>query len=100
MSGLCHEYHDLPLGRRKPVIGIDRPAVAFINKDIRTAHIDHRLEGKDHPRLHKHLHAPFCHIAYKRVFMELKTDTVAADFLDNGVSVLLRIVMDCLPHIS
>ena len=32
--------------------------------------------------------------------MELKTDTVAADFLDNGVSVLLRVVMDCLSHIS
>ena len=32
--------------------------------------------------------------------MELKTDTMAADFLDNGVTILLRVVMDSLTHIS
>ena len=32
--------------------------------------------------------------------MELKTDTMTADFLDNSVTVLLRIVMDSLTHIS
>ena len=32
--------------------------------------------------------------------MELKADAVTADFLDNGVSVLLRVIMDCLSHIS
>ena len=100
MSGLCHEYHDFPLGGRKPVIGIDRPAVAVIHKDIRAAHVNHRLDGEDHPRCHKHLLAPSCHIAYKRILMELKTYTMTADFLDNGVSILLRVVMDSLTHIS
>ena len=32
--------------------------------------------------------------------MKLKADTVAADFLDNSVTVLLRIVMDSLTDIS
>ena len=66
------------------IIGIDRPAVAVIHKDIRTARIDHRLDSKDHPRCHKHLLARLVTRAYKRILMELKADAVTADFLDNG----------------
>ena len=48
MAVLGHKHHDLPLGRRLSILGIDRPAVSVVHIDAVRPHVHHGLDGKDH----------------------------------------------------
>ena len=50
MAVLCHQYHNLPLGRGLAVFCIDRPAVFLILENIGFSHIDHGLNGENHTK--------------------------------------------------
>ena len=79
--------HVFYLSRKSVIFGINRPVIVFINKEFRTAFVDHWFDGKDHTRNQKHFASLWCNIAYPRFFVEFKTNTMSADFLYNRIAI-------------
>ena len=77
-SSLGHQKGVLPLGGGQFVLGDDGPPIGAVDKDLPSAHVNHRLDGEHHARDEEHARAFLAVVQYFRVVVELDTHTVAA----------------------
>ena len=96
----CYKNLNFPLCRRLSIISINLPFVNFINIKLVGTHINHWFDRKHHTGSHNHTSTRFRNIAYIRIFMELKTNTMPTDFFDNSVAILYSIHMYSMSHIT
>ena len=94
------ENHIFDLGGKSVVHGINGPSVVFVNKEVRRALVDHRLDREHHTRNKKHLASFRCDIADERILMKFQSDPVSADVFHDRVAVRLCVAVDRISDIA
>ena len=95
-----YQYHVLDLCGKTVIDRIDCPVVILVHKKVRTAFVDHRLDGKHHTRNKEHLTSLWCNVTYERIFVKFKSDPVTTDLFYNGITIGLCVRIDGIGNVA
>src|SRR5690606_1215659 len=87
------------MSRRLSVCCPDRPSVSFLHHVLSTL-VDHRLDGKHHPRHDLYTFAALAVVGYFGFFMELLSNSMSHQLSDNTVSKAFNILLNGKGYIS